>query len=176
MGHVVLHNDSRAPRHTGRGLLHATSTIHVKKGTNDTQADDKVPCLYSLRHECTTHLRVHLHQQVLTKAYRLKTIQWFVEKSQVHKIMDVPLVLAKFDDLLACYYKDYQMEVFSDNLQKVAIRALILVVLQQIVQDVIMFRPIREDVLSVVVLKSIIMECIVGHTMRPDVSVVSQTC
>ena len=40
--------DSRAPRYTGRGLLHATSTIHVKKGTNDTQAEDKPPCLLSL--------------------------------------------------------------------------------------------------------------------------------
>ena len=90
--------------------------------------------------------------------------------------MDVPLVLAKFDDLLVCYYKDYQMEALSDNLQKIAMRALIPVVLQQIVQDVSMFRSIREDVLSAVVLKSIIMECIVGHTTRPDVSVVRQTC
>ena len=61
-----------------------------------------------------------------------------------------------------------------DDLQKIAMRALIPVVLQDIVQDVIIFRSIREDVLSVVVLKSIIMECIVGRTMRPDVSDVSK--
>ena len=48
-------------------------------------------------------------------------------------------------------------------------------VLQDIVQYVIMFRSIREDVLSVVVLKSIIMECIAGRTMRADVSDVSKT-
>ena len=75
--------------------------------------------------------------------------------------MDVPFGRAKFDDLLVCYYRDYQREALSDNLQKIAMSALIPVVLQDIVQDVIMFRSIREDVLSVVVLKSIIMECIV---------------
>ena len=69
-----------------------------------------------------------------------------------------------------------QTEALSDNLQKIATRALIPVVLEEIVQDVIMFRSIREDGLSVVFLKSIIMECIVGRTMRPDVSDVSQTC
>ena len=90
--------------------------------------------------------------------------------------MDVPFVLAKFDDLLVCYYRDYQTEALSDNLQKIAMRALIPVVLQDIVQDVIMFRSIREDFLSVVVLKSIIMECIAGRTMRPDKSDVSKTC
>ena len=99
-----------------------------------------------------------------------------MEQSQVHKNIDVLLVLAKFDDLLVCYYKDYQTEALSDNLQKIAMRALIPVVLQDIVQDVIMFRSMREDVLSVVFLKSIIMECIVGRTMRPDVSDISQTC
>ena len=168
--------DSRAPCHTGRGLVHATVTIHVKEGTTDTQTRNTVPSLGSFRHECTKHRRVHLHQQVLTKADRLKTIQWFVENSQARQIMDVLLVLAKFDDPLVCYYRDYQTEALSDNLQKIAMRALIPVVLQQIVQDVIMFRSIREEALSAVVLKSIIMECIAGDTMRPDVLVMSQTC
>ena len=140
------------------------------------QMHDTVFFLYLFRHECTTHRRVHLHQQVLAKADRLKTIQWFAGISQAHKIMDVLLVLAKFDDLLVCYYRDYQTEALSDNLQKIAMRARIPVVLQDFVQDVIMFRSIREDDLSVVVLKSIIMECVVGRTVRPDVSEVSQTC
>ena len=65
---------------------------------------------------------------------------------------------------------------FVDDLQKMATRELIPVVLQQTVQDVIMFRSIREDALSAVALRSIIMECIVGDTMRPDVSVVSEIC
>ena len=89
--------------------------------------------------------------------------------------MDVHFVLAKFDDLLVCYYMDYQTEALSDDLQKIAMRALIPVVLQDIVKDVIMFRSIREDVLSVVDLRSIIMECIAGAFMRPDVSDVSKT-
>ena len=76
--------------------------------------------------------------------------------------MDVPCVLAKFDDLLVCDYRDYQTEALSDVLQKTAMRSLIPVVLQDVVQDVIMFRSIREDVLSVVFLRSIIVECIAG--------------
>ena len=160
--------DSRDPCHT--------VTIHAKEVTTDMQMHDTVTFLYSFRHECTKHRRVHLHQQVLTKADRLKTIQWFVENSQAHKIIDVLLVLAKFDDLLVCYYRDYQTEALSDNLQKIAMRPLIPVVLQDLVQYVIMFRSMRDDVLSVVVLKSIIMECIVGRNMRLDVSDVNKTC
>ena len=68
------------------------------------------------------------------------------------------------------------MEALSDDLQKIAMRELVLVVFQQTVQYVMMFRSIREDELSAVHLKSIIVECIVGDTMRPDVSVVSPTC
>ena len=131
--------------------------------------------LHSFIYECTTPRLVPRHQQVLTKAYRLNIIQLFVENSQANKIMDVPFVLAKFDDLLVCYYMDYQTEALSDDLQKTAMRALIPVVLQDIVKYVMMFRSIREDVLSVVVLRSIIMECIAGPFMRPDVSDVSKT-
>ena len=115
------------------------------------------------------------HQHFLTKACRLNIIHLFVENSQANKIMDVLFVLAKFHDLLVCYYMDYQTEALSDDLQKTAMRALIPVVLQDIVKDVIMFRSIREDVLSVVDLRSIIMECIAGAFMRPDVSDVSKT-
>ena len=89
--------------------------------------------------------------------------------------MDVPFVMAKFDDLLVWYYREYQTEALSDDLQKTAMRALIPVVIQDLVQDVIMFGSIREDVLSVVFLKSIILECIAGRTIRPDESDVSKT-
>ena len=88
--------------------------------------------------------------------------------------MDVPFVLAKCDYLLVCYYMDYQTEALSDDLQKIAMRALIPVVLQDIVKVAIMFRSIREDVLSVVFLRRIIMEFIAGAFMGPDVSDVSK--
>ena len=135
----------------------------------------QIPFLHSFRYECTTPRLVPRHQQVLTKAYRLNIIQLFVNNSQANKIMDVLFVLAKFDDLLVCYDMEYQTEALSDDLPKTAMRALIPVVLQDIVKDVIMFRSIREDVLSVVVLRSIIMEFIAGRTPRPDVSDVSKT-
>jgi hypothetical protein len=70
---------------------------------------------------------------------------------------------------------DYQTEALSDDLQKTAMRALIPVVLQEILKHMIMFRSIREDVLSVVDLRSIIMECVAGPFMRLDVSDVSKT-
>ena len=42
----------------------------------------------------------------LTKAHRLKAIQKFPEKNNVKKHVDVPAVLAKFEDLLLNYATD----------------------------------------------------------------------
>ena len=78
--------------------------------------------------------------------------------------------------MICCFfYMDYQIEALSDDHQKNALRALIPFVLRDIVKDVIMFRSIHEDVLSVVDLRGIIMECIAGPFMRPDVADVSKT-
>ena len=138
--------------------------------------EDKLPQLLWLIQDRTKHRLVHLNQQAVTKSYRLRAIQIFLEKSRVQKNMDVPTFLAKFEDLLLRYYEDYQSEALSDDLQKTAMRELIPVALQQTVKDVIMFRSIHEDALSAVQLKTIIMERIVGDTMRPDMSDVSRTC
>ena len=96
----------------------------------------QIPLLHSFRYECTTPMLVPRHQHFLTKACRLNIIHLFVENSQANNIMDVPFVLAKFHDLLVCYYMDYQTEALTDDLQKIALRALIPVVLQYIVKDV----------------------------------------
>ena len=74
--------------------------------------------------------------------------------------------MAKFDDLLIRYYNDYQIEALSDASLKAALRALIPAVLRDIVKDVIMFRSIVEDDLSVVDLRGIITELIAGPFMR----------
>ena len=126
----------------------------------------QIPLMQSFMCESTTSMLVPGHQHFLSKACRLNIIQLFVETRQANNIMDVPFVLAKFDDLLIHYYNDYQIEALSDASLKAALRALIPAVLRDIVKDVIMFRSIIEDDLSVVDLRGIIMELIAGPFMR----------
>ena len=84
----------------------------------------------------------------LTKSHRLKAIQRFVDKSRAKKNVDVPAVLARFEDLLLRYSEDYQTEALSDDLKKEALKDLIPPALEQTIKDVMMFRNIKEDTLS----------------------------
>ena len=67
---------------------------------------------------------VPVHQPFLSKACRSNIIELFVKTRQTNTIMDIPFVLAKFDDLLIRYYNDYQIEALSDASLKAALRHL----------------------------------------------------
>ena len=49
--------------------------------------------------------------------------------------MDVPAVLARFEDLLLRYSEDYQIEALSDDLRKEALKDLIPPALEQCIKD-----------------------------------------
>ena len=147
-------------------FLHTEVLIMGPIGILGVTSSMQIPLMQSVMCECTTSMLFLGHQHFLSKACRLNIIQLFVETRQANNIMDVPFVLAKFDDLLIHYYSDYQIEALSDASLKAALRALIPAVLRDIVKDVIMFRSILEDDLSVVDLRGIITELIAGPFMR----------
>jgi len=101
-------------------------------------------------------------QTALTKSHRLKAIQKFPGKNGVKKNVDVPAVLARFEDLLIKYYEDYESEALSDDLKKEALKELIPPALAQTVEDVIMFRNMNVDTLSAAQVKTLVMERIAG--------------
>ena len=54
----------------------------------------------------------------LTTSHRFKAIQKFPEKNKVKKNVDVPAVLARFEDYLLWYAGDYQSEALSGDLRR----------------------------------------------------------
>ena len=57
-------------------------------------------------------------QTALTKSHRLKAIRKFPGKNCVKKNVEVPAMLAKFEDILFKHYEDYKTEALSDDLKK----------------------------------------------------------
>ena len=95
-------------------------------------------------------------QTALTKSYCLKSIQKFPEKSRAKKNIDVPGVLARFEDMLLQHAEDYKTEALSDDLKKEAFKELIPPALEQTIKDVVMSRDMRRNSLSSAQVKSII--------------------
>ena len=96
----------------------------------------------------------------LTKSHRLKAIQKFIDKSRAKKHIDVPDLLARFDDLLLRYSDDYKTEALSDDLKKEALKELIPSAFEQAIKDIMMYRDVKEDTLSAAQVRSIIDSCI----------------
>ena len=92
----------------------------------------------------------------LTKSHRLKAITKFVDKNRAKKNIDVPELLARFDDLLLRYAEDYKTEALSDDLKKEALKELIPVGLEQSIKDIMMYRDVKEDSLNCAAIRSII--------------------
>ena len=101
-------------------------------------------------------------QTALTKSHRLKAIQNFPGKSGVKKNVEVPAVLAKFEDMLLKYDEDYETEAFSVDLKKEALKDVIPPALAQTLKDVIMLRNMNDDTLSAAQIKTLVMERIAG--------------
>ena len=102
----------------------------------------------------------------LTKSRRLKAIQKFPGKNKVKKNVDVPAVLAKFEDVLLRYAEGYQSQALPDDLKNEAFKELIPPAPEQTVKDVIMFCNMKEDTLSAAQAKAIINERITGNVMN----------
>ena len=53
-------------------------------------------------------------QTALTKSHRLKQIQWFSDKNRAtKKNVEVPALLARFEDMLFRYQEDYPSDALS---------------------------------------------------------------
>ena len=86
--------------------------------------------------------------------------------------MDVPAVLARFEDLLLDYTEDFKTDALSDDLKKEAYKEMIPGALEQTVTDVVMFRNLKEDTMTSAEMKSLIGERITNQVIRMDVDAV----
>ena len=57
-----------------------------------------------------------------TKSHRLKAILQFREKNHVKKNVDVPSVLARFEEMFLKHVEDYEFDALSDDLEKEALK------------------------------------------------------
>ena len=105
-------------------------------------------------------------QTALTKSHRLRQIQKITDNNRAKTNVEVPALLARFEDMFFIYHKDYNSEALSDDLKKEALEELIPKVLETTIKDIIMFRDMKEDKLNSAQMRSIIMERIAGDVMN----------